>query len=151
MKRTQTLPKWDVKFKKLNFWSNCSKFHKCGWSQCYSLSTPTCETCRIEQGCDTIPLTQNCKTVSRLFVFTASFFPHFSAFYSRQKVKGRSQFPFRSPVGDFRLHQQIEDDRQQVVGAHGFYAHCGGRHTVSEWKLKSHSSRSSLPQLSTNE
>lgn len=73
MKRTQTLPKWDVKFKKLNFWSDGSKFHKCGWSQCYSLATPTCETCRIEQGCDTIPLTQNCKTVSRLFVFTASF------------------------------------------------------------------------------
>lgn len=32
-----------------------------------------------------------------------------------------------SPVGDFCLHQQIEDDGEQVVRTHGFYTDC--RHT----------------------
>lgn len=31
-----------------------------------------------------------------------------------------------SPVGDFRLHQQIEDDRQQVVGTHRLDTDCRG-------------------------
>ena len=38
--------------------------------------------------------------------------------------------PLCSPVGDFRLHQQIEDDGQQVVGTHRLDTDCRGRHNT---------------------
>lgn len=132
MKRTQTLPKWDVKFKKLNFWSDCSKFHKCGWSQCYSLSTPTCETCRIEQGCDTIPLTQNCKTVSRSFCFHCLIFSSFLCILFT--TEGQRSQPVPLLLTSWGFPSSPADRGRQTAGRRRSRLLCSlWRETHSQW------------------
>lgn len=42
-------------------------------------------------------------------------------------LSARLRCPANSPVWDFRLHQQVQDDGEQVVGAHRLDADCRGR------------------------
>ena len=59
-------------------------------------------------------------------------------FPTGHKARGVSVTPpHSSPVGDFRLHQQVEDDREQVVCTYGLNADCRGKpHILSSETLK---------------